>query len=225
MADVYWHQGVISSTQFDESYFSRENGKAETEYVFLEANNLPTRFQNNQNITVAELGFGTGLNFLCTWESFLAKNNKNHLQYVSFEKYPLPTDIMQEALSRWPELENLKAQLVEQFPLKEGWNTFEFDRVSLLLGIGDARELLPEWDGQADAWYLDGFSPVKNPELWEEQLMRDVYQHTKPEGTLATYSAAGVVRENLKTAGFMVEKQKGFSLKRHMVTGYRPAES
>ena len=86
---------------------------------------------------------------------------------------------------------------------------------------GDARDTLPRWDGMADAWYLDGFSPAKNPELWEAGLLRAVGAHTAPGGTFATYSAAGAVRRALEAAGFTVERRPGFGRKRHMSLGVK----
>ena len=204
---------VPVSTQFDDPYYSLENGLQETQHVFLAGNDLPQRFCDGFHI--AELGFGTGLNMLVSIEAFYKANIKGTLYYTSFEKYPLEKSQAERALKSFPTLN--KNFLLDQWSQK----TFSVvsDRIIGTVIIGDARKTVEQWSGRADAWFLDGFSPSKNPELWEPNLLKNVAIKTKKNGTFATYTAAGVVRRNLSNSGFLVEKVTGFGRKRHMCKG------
>ncbi len=206
-AELIWQAGDVPvSTRFDDPYFSLENGLAETRHVFLKGNGLPDRFRDGFH--VAELGFGTGLNFLATVQAWRAAGVLGHLYFTSFEAYPMAVEDRARALDGF-----------EQLPL-EALNGAE--DVTLSVVIGDARETVPAWEARADAWYLDGFSPAKNPELWEEPLLREVAKHTVKNGTLATYSAAGFVRRGLAAAGFEVARVPGYGRKRHMTVARMP---
>lgn len=214
-AEISWRDGRVPvSTQFDDPYYSLENGLDETRYVFLGGNGLPARFQDGFHI--AELGFGTGLSALVAAQAWRSNDCPGTLCITSFEAFPMAVDEMARALSPFPGL--------EAEPLLDVWPQ---DTVSLGEGVrlsvifGDARRTLPDWDGAADAWFLDGFAPAKNPELWEDALLRSVYEHTAPNGTFATYTAAGAVRRALADAGFAVERVPGFGRKRHMTRGSR----
>jgi tRNA U34 5-methylaminomethyl-2-thiouridine-forming methyltransferase MnmC len=213
-ADIEWREGQVPvSTRFDDPYFSLENGLDETRHVFLQGNDLPARFRDGFHI--AELGFGTGLNFLATCQSWFASGAPGHLSYTSFEAFPMSVADMSKALGAFPNLSGSAAALVAAWT----GNTCTLqiaDRISLNLIVGDARDTLPEWEWQADAWFLDGFSPAKNPELWEASLMREVARHTASGGTAATYTAAGFVRRGLEQAGFSVARSAGYGRKRHM---------
>ena len=213
-AEIEWRDGGVPvSTRFDDPYYSLENGLSETRHVFLEGNDLPARYRDGFH--VAELGFGTGLNFLATLESWRSSNTSGCLSYTSFEAYPMAAADMAQALDAFGGLADLAAPLTEQWTGDGG--SFSFvGGVTLNLIVGDARETLPRWSGQADAWYLDGFSPAKNPELWEPSLMQEVARHTARGGTAATYTAAGFVRRGLQKAGFSVMRTPGFGRKRHM---------
>lgn len=200
------------STRFDDPYFSFDDGLAETMHTFLGGNTLPDRFGGDFHI--AELGFGTGLNFLATWAAFDAAGAPGTLTFTSFEAFPLPSSDIARALTAFPTLASYAAQLCTAYPA----TTARFGPVTLHLILGDARETLPAWAGTADAWFLDGFSPAKNPELWDADLMAQVARHTKPHGTAATYTAAGHVRRALSDAGFDVTRKPGFGRKRHMTT-------
>ena len=208
-ADVEWRDGVPVSVQFDDPYFSLADGLAESRHVFLAGNNLPERFV--EGFHIAELGFGTGLNLLMAWQT---RTLPTPLRYTSFEAYPMELDQITTALSNWPEL----ARVAEPLLAAEG-RSFHTDTLIFDLIEGDVRETLPMWQGRADAWFLDGFSPARNPEMWEVDLLQQVADHTSPGGTFATYSAAGHVRRGLEAAGFEVERTKGFKHKRHMCRG------
>lgn len=208
-----WRDGTIPvATRFDDPYFSLSGGLAETRHVFLLGNNLPDRFRDGFHI--AELGFGTGLNLLAT---VLANPGPGHLTYTSFEAFPMAAPDIARALAAFPELAPIAPEFLAQWA--SGATTLHFPNLSAHIILGDARQTLPAWDGLADAWFLDGFSPAKNPELWSADLMTQVARHTAPGGTFATYTAAGHIRRALQDAGFTVTRQPGFGRKRHMTTG------
>ena len=207
-----WQGGVVPvSPRFADPYFSLDGGLAETRHVFLAGNGLPGRFRDG--FAVAELGFGTGLNLMAT----LAAAGRNRLCYTSFEAFPLATNDIARALAAFPETAELADAFLHHWAA--GKRCFTLGSVTVQVIEGDANATLPRWDGQADAWYLDGFSPARNPELWSDGLMAEVARHTAAKGTFATYSAAGHVRRALTAAGFQVDRLPGFGRKRHMTAG------
>lgn len=208
-ADLDWREGAIPvSRRFDDPYFSLNGGLAETRHVFLAGNDLPQRLR--PGFHVAELGFGTGLNLLA-----LAQIATVPIRFTSFEAFPMRRDELARAHAAFPELAGLSAQLCAGWPAQR----FRVGEISAEVITGDARQTLPDWQGRADAWFLDGFSPAKNPELWGEDLMEQIARHTAPLGTFATYTAAGHVRRALASAGFAVTRAPGFAGKRHMSRG------
>ncbi|WP_049645076.1 tRNA (5-methylaminomethyl-2-thiouridine)(34)-methyltransferase MnmD [Candidatus Rhodobacter oscarellae] len=213
-AEIEWRGKVPVSRRFDDPYFSLEDGVAETEHVFLRGNGIPQRFRPGFHI--AELGFGTGLNLLVAWRAWIDAGLEGPLRFTSFEAFALSAEDMARALQAYPALAELAAPLVAAW---ESGQDLRTDTLHLNVVLGDARETLPEWGGQADCWFLDGFAPAQNPELWEPALMAQVARHTAPEGSFATYTAAGAVRRALAEAGFSVERLPGFGRKRHMTAG------
>ncbi|WP_374422391.1 tRNA (5-methylaminomethyl-2-thiouridine)(34)-methyltransferase MnmD [Paracoccus sp. (in: a-proteobacteria)] len=208
-ADLDWREGAIPvSRRFDDPYFSLNGGLDETRHVFLGGNDLPARLCPGFHI--AELGFGTGLNLLA-----LARIATVPVRFTSFEAYPMAVDELARAHAAFPELADLSAQMRDGWPARR----FTVGQVSAEVIEADARAALPAWPGRADAWFLDGFSPAKNPELWGADLMAEVAAHTAPGGTFATYTAAGHVRRALAAAGFAVTRAPGFAGKRHMSRG------
>ena len=215
-ASLTWRDDVIPvSTRFDDPYFSLGGGLAETRHVFLGGNGLPARFR--PGFAVAELGFGTGLNMLATLIAWRGAGVAGVLRYTSFEAYPMVADDMARALAAFPEALAVAGPMLDQWAL--GSTRIVLPGLEAEIIIGDAGVTLDAWGGAADAWYLDGFSPAKNPELWTDDLMQSVARHTKPFGTFATYTAAGHVRRALANAGFAVERRAGFGAKRHMTAG------
>ena len=205
---------VPVSTRFDDPYYSLENGLQETQHVFLAGNDLPQRFRDRFHI--AELGFGTGLNLLATLALWRVSGVTGQLKFTSFEAYPMTADQMTRALAHFTPLEPLAKEFAPLWPELCAHGRIETDELCLNLHIGDARKTLPNWQGQADCWFLDGFSPAKNPQLWQADLLKAVYDNTCDGGSAATYTAAGFVRRNLETAGFKVNRSPGFGRKRHM---------
>ncbi len=219
-ARLDWRAGDVPvSRRYDDPYFSLDNGLAETRHVFLDGNDLPGRFCDG--FRVAELGFGTGLNMLVVAEAWAAHGAPGTLHLTSFEAHPMEADDMARALSAFPVLAPRATRLVA------GWRS-DAPRIDLGDGtlleviIGDARTTLPGWDGCADAWFLDGFAPARNPELWGPDLLAAVAAHTAPCGTAATYTAAGHVRRALAAAGMDVARAPGYGRKRHMTRARMP---
>lgn len=219
-AELDWREGAVPvSKRFADPYFSLENGLAETRHVFLRGNGLPGRFRDGFH--VAELGFGTGLNCLVTVLDWAASGRKGTLRVTSFEAFPMRAEDMSRALAAFPEVAGPAEHLLAAW--SAGARRVRFDAgVELTVLEGDARLTLPAWQDCADAWYLDGFSPARNPELWGEALLAEVAAHTAPGGTAASYTAAGFVRRGLAAAGFTVNRQPGYGRKRHMTAAEMP---
>ncbi|QFT61467.1 tRNA (5-methylaminomethyl-2-thiouridine)(34)-methyltransferase MnmD [Roseivivax sp. THAF30] len=212
-AELDWRDGRVPvSTRFDDPYFSLDDGLSETRHVFLAGNGLPERF--TPGFRIAELGFGTGLNLLAALEAWRASGTAGPLRFTTFEAFPMAPEDMIRAQGVFPELAEIAATLEPMW--RDGRTSFETDELIFEMRAGDARTTLTAWDGIADAWFLDGFSPAKNPELWEPALLASVAEHTAQGGTAATYSAAGEVRRALAAAGFAVSRVPGYGRKRHM---------
>ncbi|MDH5571243.1 MAG: bifunctional tRNA (5-methylaminomethyl-2-thiouridine)(34)-methyltransferase MnmD/FAD-dependent 5-carboxymethylaminomethyl-2-thiouridine(34) oxidoreductase MnmC [Gammaproteobacteria bacterium] len=222
-AAIDWHNGQPLNTEFGDVYFSTEGGIEETEYVFLKHNQLPDRWQGCQQFTIAETGFGSGLNFLTTVHHWLASSAIDAtLYYYSIEKYPLSLPDLQRALGCYPEFAAYLQELLDAYPpCVAGMHHIPlFDnRVVLVLMLGDVDSLLPAISSPVDAWYLDGFAPDKNPAMWSEAVFRQVARLSKQGTSFSTYTVAGFVRRGLMDAGFEVEKCPGHGKKRQMLRG------
>src|SRR5574340_886234 len=220
-----WQDGLPFSPRFGDVYFSADSGLGETRHVFLQNNRLAERFAAlaaGESLSVGETGFGTGLNFLCAWQLFEQTAPPGaSLDFFSVEKFPLEDDELRAALALWSELVPFADALLARWRRRvPGWNRWSFGRVRLTLAIGDVAEALPQLpDGAVDAWFLDGFSPAKNPEMWSEAVLAHLARASRPGATLATYTSAGWVRRGLQQAGFEVERVPGFGRKREMVCG------
>jgi tRNA 5-methylaminomethyl-2-thiouridine biosynthesis bifunctional protein len=223
---LVWQDGQPFSAEFGDVYFSRDSGLEETRHVFIDNNRLPERFaalKPGEVFTIGETGFGTGLNFLCAWQCFVRHAPEGaRLSFVSVEKFPLDEDDLERALALWPELEAEAAELRAQYRRPPtGWHRFLFDggRVALTLIIGDAAESLSDCDAGVDAWFLDGFSPALNPDMWTQPLFDAMAARSAPGASFATFTCAGFVRRGLQAAGFRVEKTAGYGSKREMSRG------
>lgn len=226
-ARLQWSEdGRLVSLDYDDVYFQPGHGMEESHYVFLQHNNLPARFAagSTKHFRICELGFGTGLNFLLTAKLFL-ETAPDHalLTYVSIEKHPIGPDTLQKLHGYWPELASLSAELLAGYPpMIAGFHTVHLarGRVRLILALGDAADVLPQILGPFDAWYLDGFSPKKNPAMWEEHFFPLIAARTAAGGTLSSFSVIGRMRRALSVAGFEVEKVAGYGIK-HAMTAAR----
>ncbi|QQG36935.1 MAG: tRNA (5-methylaminomethyl-2-thiouridine)(34)-methyltransferase MnmD [Micavibrio aeruginosavorus] len=213
---------MIRSVQFDDIYFSPEDGLAETEHVFLRGNNLPAAWQDRSSFTIAETGFGTGLNFLAAWKLFEETAPVAHqLDYVSFEKYPLSSEEILTALRRWQgyfggRLEKMAAL----YPLRiNGVHRVHLTpRTRLTLIFDDVNEALPRLivPRGVNAWFLDGFAPAKNPQMWSDVLFDGMARLSAEGATVASFTAAGHVRRGLAAREFTVSKVRGYGRKRDM---------
>ena len=236
--DLHWDEsGAPLSASYDDIYFSRENGLAETDWVFLSGNRLEERWRALDSsrpglFVIGETGFGTGLNFLCAWRLWQKTAPPGwRLHFISVEKYPLPRADLKRALDAWPQLESLSRELVDAYPsLVSGFHSTALSgntRLQLLFGSADASldalldSAAPELaNGFAvDAWFLDGFAPAKNPEMWTAQLFNGMGRLSRPGTTLATFTAAGFVRRGLIAEGFDARRTPGFGSKREMLCG------
>jgi len=217
-APVDWGPADLPvSRRFADSYFSADDGLAEAIHVFVAGNDLPARFR--PGFAVAELGFGTGLTAIAAARAWDTAALPGRLAYTSFEAFPLAAADMARALARWPELRRWTQPLLDAW--RQGERRLRLGGIDLVVVEGDAPATLPAWPGQADAWLLDGFSPARNPELWEPGLLAEVAARTAPGGSFATDSAAGAVRRSLTAAGFTVHPTPGHGRKRHMNRGSR----
>lgn len=227
-AALEWdEQGQPLSRSFGDVYFSRASGLEETRYVFLAHNQLAQRFaalSAASTFCIGETGFGTGLNFLCAWQLFEETAPAGaQLHFVSVEKYPLTLDDLTRALALWPELRSERDALLAQYhAIHPGFQRLVFagGRVVLTLLIGDVLEQFPALESRVQAWFLDGFSPAKNPAMWTPELFAELARLSAPEATLATFTCAGFVRRGLTEAGFTMAKVKGFGHKREMLAGH-----
>lgn len=194
-------------------------------YTFLEANKTSELFDASSDacVTIAETGFGTGLNFLLTASKWLKHSSEQStLQYISVERFPLSHSDLQKALEQWPEFDELSHAILEQYPLPQaGFHSIKIqqNRVELLLMFGDAAESYSRLNAKIDAWYLDGFAPSKNPDMWSPELFREIARLSKSGTTFSTFTSAGIVKRGLRDVGFDVRKQKGFGRKREMLVG------
>ena len=232
---------VPVSGEFGDVYFSHADGLAESRHVFLAHNQLPERLANltdKQCFTIAELGFGTGLNFLATWQLWRQLRAKKphltsaRLHFITTEKYPIPLNDLTQILALWaqraPELAKLIEQLLANYPpLIAGCHRLNFidDNITLDIWLGDAGDSLASLDTETaikrpyiDAWFLDGFAPSCNESLWAESIFTQMQRLSRPSTTAATYSCAGIVKRGLQTHGFEINKVKGFGRKREMLT-------
>ncbi|PMX01037.1 bifunctional tRNA (5-methylaminomethyl-2-thiouridine)(34)-methyltransferase MnmD/FAD-dependent 5-carboxymethylaminomethyl-2-thiouridine(34) oxidoreductase MnmC [Pseudomonas sp. FW215-R2] len=226
-AQLDWDdQGRPRSRVFDDVYFSDQSGLDETRYVFLEQNRLAERFAAlpaGGRLVIGETGFGTGLNFLCAWQLFEQHAVAGaRLHFVSVEKFPLSPADLQRALALWPDLKPLADQLLKHYvAIHQGFQRIVLDhgRVTLTLLIGDALEQLPQLDGQIDAWFLDGFAPAKNPEMWTAELFAELARLAAPGSTISTFTSTGWVRRLLNAAGFKMKRTPGIGHKWEILRG------
>src|SRR5476651_674812 len=226
-AQLDWDdQGRPYSRVFDDVYFSDLSGLEETRYVFIEQNRLKERFAAlpaDGRLVIGETGFGTGLNFLCAWQLFEEQAVAGaRLHFVSVEKYPLTAPDLKRALALWPELKPFADQLLAQYvAIHQGFQRLILDngRVTLTLLIGDALEQLPQLDAQIDAWFLDGFAPAKNPDMWTAELFAELARLAAPDSTISTFTSTGWVRRLLNAAGFKMKRTPGIGHKWEILRG------
>lgn len=240
-AKIQWQDDTPISTEYGDVYFSKDNGVEETRYVFLQNNHLQGRWRSNSSsnsnysgnsnysknpasFTIAETGFGTGLNFLCAAQLWRQENRAyEHLHFVSVEKFPLTRQQLHDALALHPEFSWIAKPLLQHYPpLVKGTHRLYFHehRISLTLMFGDAQTCFQSLNGVVDAWFLDGFAPSKNPDMWQPQLFTQLARLSHGQTSFSTFTAAGVVKRGLQEAGFHVNKVTGYGRKRDMLAGH-----
>lgn len=219
--------GTPAATDFGDIYFSTDGGLEETETVFLKGCGLPEGWQNRRCFVIGELGFGSGLNFLAAWHLWKKTKPENgRLHFVSIEKFPFDAAQLKQALAAWPELSDYSSHLIQQWPGRvKGFHRLHFGDVTLTLIHDDIVNALDALDAKIDAWFLDGFSPAKNPDMWSEKIMCKLANLSAPAAKVGTFTVAGHVREALTKAGFFVEKKEGFGRKRHRLEAVFPGEA
>ncbi|MDC0461459.1 FAD-dependent 5-carboxymethylaminomethyl-2-thiouridine(34) oxidoreductase MnmC [Alphaproteobacteria bacterium] len=219
--DAKISDGVLRSRRFKDIYFSSEDGLAETQHVFIKGTNLNSLIGYRSQLTIAETGFGTGLNFLAVLDLLEKSGSDCRIDYISFEAYPLDAEVAFEARKPFADIQTQSRQLKHAWP--ERWacahhRLFLQDKVHLHLHYGDALASMQALDFKANIWFLDGFSPAKNAALWSEELFFQVTRLSSADARLASFSVASIVKKGLQNSGFKIEKKQGFGKKREMLT-------
>lgn len=227
-AKLEWDGNTPAAPDFGDHYFSRGQGLAESEAVFIQGNHLTARFAAlpaDGLFVIGETGFGTGLNLLLAADCFDQHAPASaRLQLMSVERHPLKPSDLERACSHWPELATWSQALLAQYPAPvPGLHRIRLlDRVELILMLGDAAQVWSQSTARVDAWFLDGFAPDRNPSMWQAALFKALAERSRPGATLATFSVAGAVRNGLADAGFALDKKPGFGRKRHRLEGQWP---
>ena len=230
-ARIRWQAGTPVAPEFADSYFSRGQGPAESQAVFLQGNHLPERFAalpEQGLFVIGETGFGTGLNMLQAARLFSETAPKSaRLHLVSVEKYPLTKADLATALNQWPQLKRWSQPLLEQYPpATPGFHRIRLsERIDLTLMLGEAESMWRQHPGGMDAWFLDGFAPDRNPDLWNSDVFKQLAEKSRPGATLASFTVAGPVRRGLQAAGFTLQRKPGFGRKRHRLEGVWPGQA
>jgi len=231
-----WRDGQPYSPDFDDVYFSADNGVQETEHVFIRHNQLEARFalslKQHKPFVIAETGFGCGLNFLVSVKYWLdAGESSTSLYYFSVENRPFTPEDLMRAQVLWPEFRDIAQALQQQYQAASaGFHLFDLfeGRVKLILMVGEVESMLQQMQVAVDAWFLDGFAPGLNADMWSEAVFSQIKRLSCVGTTFSTYTAAGVVKRGLQSAGFCVNKVSGCGNKRHMLSGefqLQPASS
>ena len=235
---------ALYNSRFDDIYFDLVTGPDQNRDVFITGNNIIEQLTRSADFfTIAETGFGTGLNFLLTLKTYQTldadntsqnreKNKKAqlpHLTFVSIEKYPLSRKQLQQSLAQLPEFSELAEQLIAQYPTEELQSfpqecEFKFlnNNVTLKIIFDDATQALSKITttkkGLIDAWYLDGFSPIKNPEMWSPQLFKQIARLSKDQASLSTFIITEKICHQLIDVGFRIHQQSITHNKKEVLT-------
>jgi tRNA 5-methylaminomethyl-2-thiouridine biosynthesis bifunctional protein len=230
MERLDWTGAAPRSPRFDDIYFSPEDGLAETRTVFLRGCGLPEAWVGRRRFTVGELGFGTGLNILALADLWRRTRPApdSVLNVFSIDAFPIAADDAARALSAFPALADLTTTMIGQWPGgRRGFHRIEWPGAGVILDLAvmEAEAALTAWSGRADAWFLDGFAPAKNPEMWRAEVLSLIAARSRPGARLATFSVAGAVRRGLAEAGFTLEKAPGFGGKKQRLEGRLAGET
>ena len=218
--DVCFVDGQLVSSEFDDIFFSAQDGLAETQHVFIAGTSLEKMLAENTHLVIGETGFGTGLNLCAVMALLDMSDSQCRIDYISFEASPLEAGTADRALSAFSGLDAYRHQLIASWPRRwPGVHHVELcnGQLHLQLHYGQAEDILPTLDFTADAWFLDGFAPARNDSLWSETVLRNIGRLSRAGTKLASFTVAGAVRQRLADTGFEVTKQPGFGHKRHML--------
>lgn len=220
---ICWTDETLKSTQFDDIYFNTIDGIKEASYIFLDGNKLPNRMIKQDLFTIAETGFGTGLNFLNTVYALQKlKEHNTRLHFISTEKYPLDIKDLEKIYLKWPQFKPITDQVLAQYPSKiKGFHHINLfnGKIRLTLLFGDSTIGYSSLSAQVDAWFLDGFSPSKNPDMWSPELFQQISRLSKLGTTFSTFTSASKIRRGLQSVGFDVSKKSGYGKKREISLG------
>ncbi len=211
------------SGRFDDVYYSVDDGQAESLYVFVNGCGLPDAFQGKDSFCVAETGFGTGLNFLLTWKAWKESGTTCRLHFVSVEAFPLTREQLSAAYDTFNGLEEYCEEFLQNYPtLTPGFHHIVLNdgAVKLTLLFGEAADMFSKLEARIDAWYLDGFAPAKNPEMWRAEVFEQIGRLSADAAVVSTFTAAGFVKRGLRDVGFEMSKRKGFGRKRESLIGF-----
>lgn len=218
-----WKGSSLYSEKYQDIYWSIDNGAMEKYHVFINGNLISERIRNNEKLVIFEFGFGAGINFFLTLDELKkSENQSNQIHYFSIEKFPPSLETLNKLISHFPDLKNSAKEFINIYKIPpEGIHRYylENSRFTLDLLIGDVSEFIDKVDTSVDAWYLDGFSPRKNTELWSKEIFQFMAAHSHSKTTLSTYTVSKSVREGLAESGFELEKKDGFGMKKSMLTG------
>lgn len=218
----------IYSRKYGDLYWSREGAIPEKTYIFLDSGGLEERWKHRTSFQILELGFGAGINFLVTLDAWRRRGGEGRLIYTSLEESPLPKSTLENLYLHLQIPPDLYSEFLDSYSrLEKGIHllSLEGGKIELILMVGNALDSLKNMTASVDAIYLDGFSPVKNPEMWSPEIFRELFRLSRDNAMFTTYSGARMVLENASAAGFEVEKLKGFGIKKWMLRGTKRAES
>lgn len=228
-APLEFREGVPYSTLYGDIYHSADGGVGQARHVFLQGCGLPQAWSDRSGFVILETGFGTGLNFLVTWAAWREDPRRSaRLHFLSVEKHPFQVDDLARLHAQWPEFAALSSELRANWPvLTPGFHRIALDggRVQLTLMLGEANACLPQVQADVDAFYLDGFAPDCNAEMWQPGLVGELARLACPGAIAASYTVEGVVRHTLTQAGFAIEKRKGYGRKRHCLSARYAGET
>ncbi len=218
-AHLSWNREVPISKEYDEGYFSIHGGLEESLHVFLKGNNLPSAWENKKTFVIGESGFGTGLNFLNIFKMYEECENKpNDLYFISAEIAPLSLQDLKKAHSFFPSIQKYAKKLHEKYPLlNKGVHYLDFGNVKLMLCFGDIKDVFSNLNVKVNAWFLDGFSPSKNPDMWDNETLKIIKNLSSQNTTLATFSVARSLKNAIENVGFKWKKAQGYGMKKDML--------
>ncbi|WP_374763636.1 tRNA (5-methylaminomethyl-2-thiouridine)(34)-methyltransferase MnmD [Yunchengibacter salinarum] len=221
-ARLDWSDHSPHASAYGDCYYNPADGLGESRFTFLDGVELDRIIRARQHPVIMETGFGTGLNFLASWAAWRDHPARgDHLTFLSVEAHPLSRADLARAHRAFPELAPLSQRLIAAWPppSRGVYHCPLGPDVTLILSFGEAESALQALSGEADAWYLDGFAPSRNPAMWRDSVLDQIARLSRPGTRVATFTAAGFVRRGLAARGFEMRKAPGFGDKRERLLG------